>query len=312
MNITANVVTYQLKRAFTISRGSRTEAEVLQVTVEKNGSVSIGECSPTGRYGESFDSVMEQIESLQGTDFDRATLLHLLPPGAARNALDCALWQLEEPTFPANFDLPEAITTAITVSIASPQEMAEETRQYISQGATLIKVKLNADLVFERLQAVRTEAPDAIVIVDANEAWGSLDIPETIKHIAPLNIAMIEQPLPAGEDDALTEISSPIPLCADESCHTADDVTNLIGKYQMVNIKLDKTGGLTGAFELERTARENGMQIMVGCMLGSSIAMRAGLPIAAHALLVDLDGAALIKDDIENGLTYENGQIALR
>ncbi|MBE1276575.1 enolase C-terminal domain-like protein [Enterovibrio baiacu] len=312
MNITANVVAYQLKRAFTISRGSRTEAEVLQITVEKDGKTGIGECSPTGRYGENFDSVIAQIESLQGTDFDRTTLMHLLPPGAARNALDCALWQLEQPTFPANFDLPDTITTAMTVSIASPEEMAEETRQYIAQGATLIKVKLNADLVVERLQAVRAEAPGAILIVDANEAWGPLDIPQTIKQIAPLNIAMIEQPLPAGQDDVLTEISSPIPLCADESCHTADDVVNLVGKYQMVNIKLDKTGGLTSAFELERVAREHGMQVMVGCMLGSSIAMRAGLPIASHAVLVDLDGAALIKDDVENGLTYESGQIVLR
>ncbi len=312
MNITAKVATYQLKRPFTISRGSRTEAEVLQVTVEKDGKIGIGECSPTGRYGESFDSVIAQINSLLGTDFDRASLMHLLPSGAARNALDCALWQLEQPTFPANFDLPDAITTAMTVSIASPEEMAEETRQYIAQGATLIKVKLNADLVVERLQAVRAEAQDAILIVDANEAWGSLDIPQTIKQIAPLNIAMIEQPLPAGQDDVLTEISSPIPFCADESCHTAGDVVNLVGKYQMVNIKLDKTGGLTSAFELERVAREHGMQVMVGCMLGSSIAMLAGLPIAAHAVLVDLDGAALIKDDIENGLTYESGQIVLR
>ncbi|KKD58060.1 muconate cycloisomerase [Grimontia sp. AD028] len=311
MQISAQIVTYTLKRPFTISRGSRTQAEVIQVTIEKNGKKGLGECSPTGRYGESFDSVLAQIDSVKGKAFDRSQLKTLLPAGAARNALDCALWDLETENFPDGFSLPARIQTAMTVSIATPQEMADEAKAYVEQGATLIKVKLNGDEVFERLSAVRAAAPDTLLIVDANEAWGNLDIEATIQQIAPLNIAMVEQPLPAAEDEALRQISSPIPLCADESCHTADDVESLAGKYQMVNIKLDKTGGLTAAFELEQAARAKGMQVMVGCMLGSSIAMRAALPVAATAVLVDLDGAFLISDDIQGGLHYQNGHIVL-
>ncbi|USH04280.1 L-Ala-D/L-Glu epimerase [Grimontia kaedaensis] len=311
MQINAQIATYKLKRPFTISRGSRTLAEVIQVTIEKDGKKGTGECSPTGRYGESFDSVLAQIDSVKGKAFDRSQLKALLPAGAARNALDCALWDLESDNFPDGFSLPERIQTAMTVSIASPQEMGEEARRYVEQGATLIKVKLNGDDVFERLSAVRAAAPDTTLIVDANEAWGDLDIEATIQQIAPLNIAMVEQPLPAAEDEVLRHVSSPIPLCADESCHTADDVDSLIGKYQMVNIKLDKTGGLTAAFELEQAARAKGMQVMVGCMLGSSVAMRAALPVAATAVLVDLDGAFLISDDVQGGLNYQNGNIVL-
>ncbi|MGF1766895.1 dipeptide epimerase [Enterovibrio makurazakiensis] len=311
MNVSAKIVTYTLKRPFTISRGSRNTAEVIQVTVEKDGNIGVGECSPTGRYGESFDSVLAEIESVNNTQCDRTLLKSLLPPGAARNAIDCALWMLEADNFPDNFSLPNQIQTAMTVSIASPEEMAEEAKRYVEQGATLIKVKLNADEVYQRLAAVRAVAPDTTLIVDANEAWGTLDIASTLQQIAPLNIAMVEQPLPANEDDALNDISSAIPLCADESCHTADDVQGLVGKYQMVNIKLDKTGGLTAAFELEQAARAAGLQIMVGCMLGSSIAMRAALPVAATAVMVDLDGAVLISDDVKNGLRYKHGNIVL-
>ncbi|MDD1793165.1 dipeptide epimerase [Enterovibrio sp. ZSDZ42] len=311
MNVSAKIVTYTLKRPFTISRGSRNTAEVIQVTVEKDGNIGVGECSPTGRYGESFDSVLAEIESVNNTQCDRTLLKSLLPPGAARNAIDCALWMLEADNFPDNFSLPNQIQTAMTVSIASPEEMAEEAKLYVEQGATLIKVKLNADEVYQRLAAVRAVAPDTTLIVDANEAWGTLDIASTLQQIAPLNIAMVEQPLPANEDDALNDISSAIPLCADESCHTADDVQGLVGKYQMVNIKLDKTGGLTAAFELEQAARAAGLQIMVGCMLGSSIAMRAALPVAATAVMVDLDGAFLISDDVKNGLRYKHGNIVL-
>ncbi len=311
MKITAEIVSYTLKRPFTISRSSRTKADVLQVTIEKDGKTGVGECSPTSRYGESFESVQAQIESVNGKTFDRMQLQNLLPPGAARNALDCALWAIEQATFPYNFSLPAKIQTAMTVSIAEPEAMADEAAQYVAQGAGLIKVKLNGEQVVERLTAVRAAAPEATLIVDANEAWGNIDIADTIKAIAPLNIAMIEQPFPAGDDDALLELQSPIPICADESCHTADDVGALVGKYQMVNIKLDKTGGLTGAFALEQAARSAGMQVMVGCMLGSSIAMRAALPVAATAILVDLDGAFLIKDDVENGLAYENGTILI-
>ncbi|WP_325895430.1 N-acetyl-D-Glu racemase DgcA [Grimontia sp. NTOU-MAR1] len=311
MQINAQIVTYTLKRPFTISRGSRTHAEVIQVAIKKDGKEGIGECSPTGRYGETFESVLAQIDSVKEKVFDRSQLKVLLPAGAARNALDCALWDLEADNFPYDFSLPDHIQTAMTVSIATPQKMAEEAKDYVEQGAKLIKVKLNGDDVYERLSAVRAAAPDSTLIVDANEAWRNLDIEATIKQIAPLNIAMVEQPLPAAGDDVLREVSSSIPFCADESCHTADDVDGLAGKYQMVNIKLDKTGGLTAAFELEQAARTNGMQVMVGCMLGSSVAMRAALPIAANAVLVDLDGAFLISDDIQGGLTYQNGSIII-
>ncbi|CZF85729.1 enolase C-terminal domain-like protein [Grimontia marina] len=311
MQINAQIVTHTLKRPFTISRGSRTHAEVIQVAIKKDGKEGIGECSPTGRYGETFESVLAQIDSVKEKVFDRSQLKVLLPAGAARNALDCALWDLEADNFPYDFSLPDHIQTAMTVSIATPQKMAEEAKDYVEQGAKLIKVKLNGDDVYERLSAVRAAAPDSTLIVDANEAWRNLDIEATIKQIAPLNIAMVEQPLPAAGDDVLREVSSSIPFCADESCHTADDVDGLAGKYQMVNIKLDKTGGLTAAFELEQAARTNGMQVMVGCMLGSSVAMRAALPIAANAVLVDLDGAFLISDDIQGGLTYQNGSIII-
>ncbi|MDD1779818.1 L-Ala-D/L-Glu epimerase [Enterovibrio sp. ZSDZ35] len=311
MKIDAQIVSYKLKKPFTISRGSRTTAEVIQVTITQDGKVGIGECSPTGRYGETFDSVMAQIASLEPHQFDRATLQTLLPAGAARNAIDCALWDLASKSFPFEFDLPSTIQTAMTVSISSADNMAQEASSYIDQGARLIKVKLDAEDIYERLSAVRQVAPDATLIVDANEAWSALDLHQTIHQLVPLNIAMIEQPLPAAEDERLKGLNSPIPICADESCHTQADIPSLIGLYQMVNIKLDKTGGLTGALELERRAREAGLEIMVGCMLGSSIAMKAALPVAANAVLVDLDGAYLIKDDIEGGLHYQTGAIVL-
>ncbi|KXF83112.1 enolase C-terminal domain-like protein [Enterovibrio coralii] len=311
MKLTRQVVQYALKRPFRISRGSRTTAEVIQVTIEKDGKVGIGECSPTGRYGESFDSVIAQIDSLAGKDFGRESLQYLLPPGAARNAVDCALWDLASDDFPFDLPLPETIQTAMTVSIADAETMAEEAARYVEQGATLIKVKLDADDVFNRLSAVRKVAPNVTLIVDANEAWSTLDLQETIDSLVPLNITMIEQPLPASEDDKLTGFKSPIPLCADESCHTKEDIPLLATRYQIVNIKLDKTGGLTAALELEQAARDAGLEIMVGCMLGSSIAMKAALPVAAKAILVDLDGAFLIKDDVPNGLNYQTGSIVL-
>jgi len=306
---------------FSISRGTRTHVDVVRVCVSHQGHTGEGECTPYPRYGESVESVMNQIESfshlLSGSPkLARLRLLEKMPAGAARNALDSALWQLEAKQCDSQFPSPlfavdSSIETAMTVSIASPKEMAMQAKSYIDDGATLLKVKLDQYLIVERIEAIRDVAPKAKLIVDANEAWGKLNLESLFKQLVPFNIAMIEQPLPKGEEQPLSNVVRPIPVCADESCHTAQDLEKLLGCYDMINIKLDKTGGLTEALRLEQLAREHGLQIMVGCMLGTSLAMKAALPIATRAEIVDLDGPVLLGVEEVDGIHYANGRMTL-
>ncbi|WP_199479072.1 N-acetyl-D-Glu racemase DgcA [Vibrio harveyi] len=328
MKIHVEPVTIAMATPFRISRGSRTECHVVRVTVEQNGISAQGECTPYPRYGESVESVIKAISQaaheLQGLfakgDANivslREKLQTLLPAGAARNALDCAMWNLQAKLAGKQhaqdlFELPASIVTAMTVSINTPEAMANQTRSYIEQGAKLLKVKLDGEQVIERVRAVREAAGDAMLVLDANEAWQELDLDTTFAALAPLNIAMIEQPLLSNDDDKLKDISHPIPLCADESCHTRQQLHELVGKYEMVNIKLDKTGGLTEALLLAEEAKHLGFTLMSGCMLGTSLAMRAALPIAVQSKVIDLDGPILLGQDIEPALVYREGEIVL-
>ncbi|MCG7514506.1 N-acetyl-D-Glu racemase DgcA [Vibrio sp. MMH1-50] len=328
MKIHVEPVTIAMATPFRISRGSRTECHVVRVTVEQSGISAQGECTPYPRYGESVESVIKAIsqaaQELQSLfakgDANivslREKLQTLLPAGAARNALDCAMWNLQAKLAGKQhaqdlFELPTSIVTAMTVSINTPEAMANQTRSYIEQGAKLLKVKLDGEQVIERVRAVREAAGDAMIVLDANEAWQELDLDATFAALTPLNIAMIEQPLPSNDDDKLKDISHPIPLCADESCHTRQQLHELVGKYEMVNIKLDKTGGLTEALLLAEEAKHLGFTLMSGCMLGTSLAMRAALPIAVQSKVVDLDGPILLGQDIEPALVYREGEIVL-
>ncbi|MFZ3464761.1 N-acetyl-D-Glu racemase DgcA [Vibrio harveyi] len=328
MKIHVEPVTIAMATPFRISRGSRTECHVVRVTVEQSGISAQGECTPYPRYGESVESVIKAISQaaheLQSLfakgDANivslREKLQTLLPAGAARNALDCAMWNLQAKLAGKQhaqdlFELPASIVTAMTMSINTPETMANQTRSYIEQGAKLLKVKLNGEQVIERVRAVREAAGDAMIVLDANEAWQELDLDATFAALTPLNIAMIEQPLPSNDDDKIKDISHPIPLCADESCHTRQQLHELVGKYEMVNIKLDKTGGLTEALLLAEEAKHLGFTLMSGCMLGTSLAMRAALPIAVQSKVVDLDGPILLGQDIEPALVYREGEIVL-
>jgi L-alanine-DL-glutamate epimerase-like enolase superfamily enzyme len=311
---------WPLHTAFVISRGSRTEARVVVVEIEEQGIRGVGECTPYPRYGESEASVMEQIASVlpaieQGAD--RQTLQDLLPAGAARNALDSALWNLEcqisgETLWQRSGISPvNAISMAQTLSIGTPEEMATSALALQQQGATLLKIKLDDHLIAERMVAIRSAVPKMTLIVDANESWQSEGLAARCQLLADLKVAMLEQPLPAGEDEALENFIHPLPICADESCHTQSDLPALAGRYQMVNIKLDKTGGLTEALQLAIQAKAAGFDVMLGCMLCTSRAVRAALPLAPDARFVDLDGPTWLATDVEPGLEFHCGGINL-
>ncbi|PSW13253.1 L-Ala-D/L-Glu epimerase [Photobacterium rosenbergii] len=320
MEISARHERFELARPFVISRGSRTHQDVVVATVKLGDRSATAECTPYARYGESIESVIKQIEGFsdalaQQPDLSAKSvqqeLVPQLPAGAARNAIDCALWRLNAGTnFPAPlFDIKQQITTAMTVSIDTPSTMAQQASELCDLGAKLLKVKLDDKLIIERVAAVRNAAPECEIILDANEAWEHEPLTELFTSLNEYNIRMIEQPVPAGKDHLLKGIPHPIPLCADESCHTSDDLAKLVGCYEMINIKLDKTGGLTEAIKLAQQARAQGLEVMVGCMVGTSLAMEAALPVASQAALVDLDGPVLLKHDRDDGLVYQDGLI---
>ncbi|REC93490.1 L-alanine-DL-glutamate epimerase-like enolase superfamily enzyme [Kushneria indalinina DSM 14324] len=310
--------TWPLNRPFVIARGASTSIDVIRVELHQEGHVGTGESKPTPRYGHSVESVLADIDEVsleieQG--IDRKALLERLPAGPARNALDCALWSLEcalegtTPTARLGPPVGREIITAHTISIATPEEMAKAARQELAQGARLLKIKLNDEQVVERVRAVREAAPNVRIIIDANEAWAPQNVEDYCRELAALDVEMIEQPLPAGEDAVLAEFDHPLPLCADESCHTRKDVALLSDRYDMINIKLDKSGGLTEALAMADAAHEQGMAIMVGCMLGTSVAMRAALPVAARASIVDLDGPIWLSEDDVPALDYRDGWV---
>ncbi|MFO1106738.1 MAG: N-acetyl-D-Glu racemase DgcA [Amaricoccus sp.] len=308
MRLDAVEEVFPLAQIFTISRGSRTEARVVTVTLEGDGARGRGECVPYARYGESVESVLAQIRALE-PPFTRARLAEALPPGAARNAVDCALWDWEAKRkgmpvwFLAALPPPLPRLTAYTLSLADPATMRAEAAKHARRP--LLKIKLGGEGDMARLEAVRAGAPQARIIVDANEGW----TPETYAALAPallrLGVEMVEQPLPAGADAALADMARPLPVCADESCHDRASLAGLAGKYDLVNIKLDKTGGLTEALALRDAARAGGFGIMVGCMVGTSLAMAPAVLVAQGAAFTDLDGPLLLARDRDHGLRYD-------
>ena len=311
---------WPLHTAFVIARGSRTEAKVVVVEIEQQGVRGVGECTPYPRYGESEASVMEQLANVMAAVEQGATreeLQRLMPAGAARNAVDSALWDLEcqmsdqDLWQRSGIAAPSRITMAQTVSIGSPEAMAFAAKELEQQGATLLKIKLDDRLISERLVAIRAAVPELTLIVDANESWQAEGLAARCQLLADLRVAMLEQPLPAANDSALANFIHPQPICADESCHTSTDLAQLAGRYQMVNIKLDKTGGLTEGLRLAAQARAQGFDIMLGCMLCTSRAIAAALPLAPGARFVDLDGPTWLAQDVEPGLAFECGAIDL-
>lgn len=295
---------FKLDGTFTISRGSRTEAQVLTVTLSRGANRGWGECLPYARYDESMQSVTEQIRSIEAElhrGIDREALQSLLPAGAARNAVDCALWDLEaKESGKAVWQLaglaePQSIITAYTLSLESPSEMRASAAKH--RHRPLLKIKLGGAGDMDRLQAVREGAPDARLIVDANEGWRADDYDALAPVMVDLGVTLVEQPLPAGDDQALANRERPLPVCADEACHDRASLEGLVGKYDVINIKLDKTGGLTEALALRDAAVAKGFDIMVGCMVSTSLAMAPALLVAQGASVVDLDGPLLLAED---------------
>ncbi|MGA1759384.1 MAG: N-acetyl-D-Glu racemase DgcA [Paracoccaceae bacterium] len=308
MQISLTRDVFKLAQVFTISRGSRTEAQVLTVQITRNGITGWGECVPYARYGETLDSVAAEINALP-SDFDRAGLYDLLPAGAARNAVDCALWDLEAKEAGqrvwhlAGLPEPRPEITAYTLSLDTPEAMQAQASK--NAFRPLLKIKLGTPDDMPRLEAVRRGAPQSTIIVDANEGWSAEVYRDLAPHLVRLGVALVEQPLPAAEDDALIGMDRPVPVCADESCHDRSSLPHLVGKYDVVNIKLDKTGGLTEALALKQEASAQGYKIMVGCMVGSSLAMAPATLVAQGVMVTDLDGPLLLSEDRDRPLLFD-------
>lgn len=307
---------WPLKGAFTISRGSRTESEVVVATLSDGTFTGQGECVPYRRYGETIEGVMSDIEGLRPAllqGLDRKGLQVALPAGAARNALDCALWDLEcKRAGRRAWDLaglpePLDVVTAYTLSLDTPEKMGEAALAAASRP--LLKLKLAGPEDLDRVAAVRANAASARLIVDANEGWDIEAYRKLAPKLAELGVAMIEQPLPAGADDALRGEARPVPLCADESCHDRTSLPKLTGKYDLINIKLDKTGGLTEALALRQEAEMAGYRIMVGCMMATSLAMAPAMLVAQGVEVTDLDGPLWMAHDRENALQFEGSRM---
>ncbi|MGX5775778.1 N-acetyl-D-Glu racemase DgcA [Methylorubrum zatmanii] len=314
--LSVTVERFPIAGAFTISRGSRTEAVVVVATVEDGAVRGRGECVPYARYGESVESVAAALEEQAGWiagGRGRFDLAGRMKPGAARNALDCALWDFEAkssgtPAYAlAGLAAPGPVTTAYTLSLGEPEAMEEAARN--AAHRPLLKVKLGGEGDPERIAAVRRGAPDSRLIVDANEAWRPETLQDNLAACLAAGVGLIEQPLPAGEDALLAEIDRTIPICADESLHDRAGLDALAKRYDAINIKLDKAGGLTEALKLAHEARARGFEIMVGCMVGSSLAMAPAMLIAHHAAYVDLDGPLLLARDREPALRYEGSTV---
>ncbi|MDF1722503.1 MAG: dipeptide epimerase [Minwuia sp.] len=309
---------WPIRGTFRISRGTKTKAEVLVAQVTQDGVTGRGECVPYRRYGETFEKVEQQIRDAQKAieaGADREALLDLMAAGAARNAVDCALWDLEakqtgRPVHElAGVVAPGPVVTAFTVTLDDPEKMAE-----VAAGEAhrpLLKLKLgNPEGDVARARAVRKAAPDSVLVVDANEGWKPDQLTELFAAFADLDVKMIEQPLRAGDDAALGTVSRAVPICADESCHASDSLPGLKGRYDIVNIKLDKTGGLTEALRLRAAAREQGFQVMVGCMVATSLAMAPALLVAQGADFTDIDGPLMLKQDRVPGLDYDGSTVS--
>ncbi len=303
---------FRLAQVFTISRGSRTEAKVLTIRISDGVHQGWGECVPYARYNETLESVEAEIAGLPA-EFTRQSLMDMLPAGAARNAVDCALWDLEckragkRAWDLAGLPVPGPEITAYTLSLDKPEAMQAQAAQ--NAHRPLLKIKLGTPDDMPRLEAVRAGAPNAKIIVDANEGWSAAVYADLAPHLVRLGVALVEQPLPAGDDEALIGMERPVPVCADESCHDRASLPALKDKYDVVNIKLDKTGGLTEALELRKQALAEGYKVMVGCMVGSSLAMAPATLLAQGAMVTDLDGPLLLAEDRTNPLIFDDAGV---
>jgi L-alanine-DL-glutamate epimerase-like enolase superfamily enzyme len=311
--LTVSIDRFPIAGTFTIARGSRTEAVVVTATIEENGAVGHGECVPYARYGETVEGVAAAIEAQRAAiegGLTQEALQGAMPAGAARNAVDCALWDLDAKRsgirahVTAGLNRWPPATTAYTISLGTPDVMAEATRKAAERP--ILKIKLGApegDL--ERIRAVRAAAPNATLIADANEGWTEANLAQHFAACAEAGFALVEQPLPAKADAFLGTLPRPVPICADESVHDRPSLDRLVGLYDAVNIKLDKTGGLTEALALAEAAEAQGLSIMIGCMVGTSLAMAPAMVLAPRARFVDLDGPLLLAKDREPGLRFD-------
>jgi L-alanine-DL-glutamate epimerase-like enolase superfamily enzyme len=316
MRLAATIERWPIAGSFTISRGAKTEAVVVIAAVSDGTHTGRGECVPYPRYNETPGATLAAVEAMRAqlnTGLTRAALQSAMPPGAARNALDCALADLEAKASGQRIwsllgrDTPRACTTAYTISLGTPDAMAEATAKAAHRA--LLKIKLGGDGDIERIAAVRKAAPHSELIVDANEAWTEANLARHLAACADAGVTMVEQPLPAGNDAALARTQRPIAVCADESVHDRASLAGLRERYDAINIKLDKTGGLTEALAMADEAERLGFGIMVGCMVATSLAMAPAMLIAQKARVVDLDGPLLLAKDREHGLRYEQSLV---
>jgi L-alanine-DL-glutamate epimerase-like enolase superfamily enzyme len=310
--ITAQAETFPLRNPFTISRGSKTEARVVTCTVIRGGHRGWGEGLPYSRYGETVEETIAAIHALP-EGITRAALQEAMKPGAARNAVDCALWDLEakasgQPVWQlAGLPQPKPVEIAFTLSLDTPEKMRATAARNAHRA--VLKVKLGTPEDMPRIEAVRAGAPKARLIVDANEGWTPEVYTDLAPHLIRLGVEMVEQPLPQGADDMLAEIARPLPVCADESAHDAASLAGLVGKYDVVNLKLDKTGGLTEALRAKHEARRLGLRVLVGCMISTSLSMAPAILVAQGADWSDLDGPADMAQDRDHPVVYDDRNI---
>jgi L-alanine-DL-glutamate epimerase-like enolase superfamily enzyme len=312
-HLSVSVDRFPIDGTFTIARGSRTEAVVVTASITEGAAIGRGECVPYARYGETVEGVARDIEAMAAmiaSGLTREALQAAMPAGAARNALDCALWDLDAKrsgvpaSVTAGLNRWPPATTAFTISLGAPETMAEAAAK--ASGRPILKIKLGGpDGDLARIRAVRLAAPDAVLIADANEGWTGDALAVHLAACADAGFALVEQPLPAKEDEALRGIDRPVPICADESAHDRAGLDRLVGLYDAINIKLDKTGGLTEALALADAAQARGFGLMMGCMVGTSLAMAPAMVLAPRARFVDLDGPLLLAKDRDVALRYD-------
>ena len=319
IKVTVGTEDWPLARTFIIARGPQTVATVVVVSLVDGEARGHGECEPQEHYGESIESVLTQIENIRPIlekGISREELLEALPPGAARNAVDCALWDLEAKRQStsawtlAGLSKPEYITTDFTISLDTPAAMRSQALDY--RGWPVMKVKLGGEAEdLERMAAVREALPLTRFTIDANESWSYDHLVAMAPAFSEFGVVLIEQPLPAGKDEQLKDYSGLIPVCADESCHTRDSLPAVLELYDFINIKLDKTGGLTEALLLANAAREKNLRLMTGCMTGTSLAMAPATLVGSLCEFVDLDGGLMLKNDRQPAMTCESGRLEL-
>jgi L-alanine-DL-glutamate epimerase-like enolase superfamily enzyme len=315
LKIEAREEIWPLDHPFRISRGSRNEAQVVVVTIGDGEPVGRGECVPIKRYNQNVTSVLAQIETIQDIDnLNPDKLQQLLPPGAARNALDCALWDLEAKRSGkrvwelANIPILNEVVTSFTISLDTPEKMADAAST--AGELPVLKLKLGGDQPdLVRVEAVRAAAPKARLLIDANESWSPRHYKSIVPELRELGVELIEQPFPADGDDMLQTLDHLIPVCADESCHTTADLPRVKNRYEAINVKLDKTGGLTEALRLCERAREDGLKLLIGCMVCTSLSIAPARLLASNVHWVDLDGPLLLARDRQHGLSYRGGKI---